>query len=102
MQEQLQTLKNRIFGKKSSSQGTVLTDILEMAMNAGCVGEIIGRDFEVRDSQGNLVYTIRQKPITTAQLNTLLMEFSRIQRRQDEREAAKFGGKKGFRSPRKR
>lgn len=84
-------LKDRIFGKKN--QETDLTRILMVAREFGCLGEIIGRDYEVRDPNGKLQFLIRQKPIAVKQLNTLLKEFRTIKKADDEKENAKFGGR---------
>ena len=100
MPSQLEQLKNRIFSKGSGNKGTALTDLLEMVREFSCLGEMIGRDYEIKDSKGKLVYTIRQKPMAIKQMNVLLKEFTNIKRRDNERESAKWGGKKG--SKRKR
>ncbi len=85
-------LKERILKNK---KGTELTNILGMVREFGCLGEIIGRDFEIRNPEGKLVYKIHQKPIAIKQLNVLLKEFMNLRKLDDEREAAKWGGKKG-------
>ena len=56
-------LKERVLGKKGKYQETELTNILDMVREFSCLGEIIGRDFEVKDSKGKLMYTIHQKPM---------------------------------------
>jgi len=89
----IENLKERILDKKGSQKGTELTAILNMAREFSCLGEIIGRDFEVKDSNGKVIYTISQKPIAIKQMNTLLKEFSVLKRIDDEREAAKWDTK---------
>ena len=64
-----------------------------MVREFSCLGEIIGRDFEVRDSKGELVYMIHQKPMAIKQMNTLIKEFVTLKRMDDEREAKKWGSK---------
>lgn len=94
--EQLKKLKNKIFGGKGSEKNqSELTNILELARGLSCLPDILGRDYEIKDSTGKLIYTVRQKPMTIKQLNTLLKEFELIQKRDNEREAAKWGGNKG-------
>ncbi len=94
MQNPLSKLKDRIIGKKGNLQGTELTNIMSMVREFSCLGEIIGRDFEVRDSKGKLIYTIRQKPMAIKQLKTLLKEFTTLKEIDYEREAALLGAKK--------
>jgi len=94
--EQLKKLRNKIFGEKGGvKKQSELTNILELARGLNCLPDILGRDYEIRDPKGNLVYTLRQKPMAIKQLNTLLKEFELIQKRDNEREAAKWGGSKG-------
>ena len=91
MENQLTKLRNRVFGKKN--QETDLTRILMVAREFGCLGDILGRDYEIKDSKGKLKFIVRQKPIAIKQLNTLLKEFVTIKKADDEKESAKFGGK---------
>lgn len=97
MQDQINRLKERVLGKKGKYEETELTDLLDMVRGFSCLGEIIGRDFEIRNPEGKLLYVIHQKPMAIMQMNTLLKEFVTLKKRDDEREAAKWGGKgKGF------
>lgn len=89
-------LKERVLGGKGKSP-TDLTHILDMAREMGCVGEIIGRDFEVRNKNDEVLYTVHQKPMAIKQLNTLLKEFALLKRLDAEREEAKWGKGKGLR-----
>ncbi len=102
MQSQIDLLKDRVLGKKGKSQETELTGLLSMVREFGCLGEIIGRDFEVRDKKGKLVYTIRQKPIAICQINTLLKEFDVLKKLDAEIEAKKWGTKSKVRLNKKR
>jgi len=86
-------LKERIFSKKDKSKETELTNILDIAREFSCLGEIIGRDFEIKDSKGELLYKIHQKPMAIKQMNTLLKEFVTLKTLDNEREAAKWGDK---------
>ena len=90
MQSPIDRLKERILGGKGKSQGTELTSILNMVREFSCLGEIIGRDFEIRDQKGNLIYIIHQKPIAIKQMNTLIKQFSILKKRDAEIEAAKW------------
>ena len=101
----IQRLQEKVLSKKGSKvKRTYLTDIVDFIRELGCFGEIIGRDFEVRNPEGELVYTIRQKPIAMKQLNMFMKELWNLKKEDAEREAAKWGGKKGspMKKPRKR
>jgi hypothetical protein len=90
-QNKVINLKSRIL--KHKSQGTGLTSILELIREFGCLSDIVGRDFEIMDKKGNVVYTIRQKPIGIKQMNTLLEELHVLKKIDNEKEAAKWGKK---------
>jgi len=104
----LDKLKEKIFQKQGRGKITELTNILDMAREFSCLGEILGRDFEIVNPQGKLLYTMRQKPMAIKQLNILMEEFDTLKKIDAEIEAAKWGSKKGPgkglapRKPRKR
>lgn len=99
--EKLKKLRSKVFGKSNTSEdGTGLTAIVEMARGLSCLPDIIGREYEIKDSTGRVVYTISQKPMTIKQLNTLLKEFNLIRKKEDRKEAAKFGGGSKNKTPR--
>ena len=89
----IEKLRNRVLGKGSTNNGTELTGILDMSREFGCLMDIVGREFEVKDRDNNVIYTITQKPIAIKQLNLLLKEFEIIKKLDNEREAAKWGKK---------
>ena len=93
MSSQLEDLKNRILGKKRGLKETELTNLLDMVREFSCLGEVIGREFEIRDSKGKVVYTIHQKPMAVKQMNNLLKEFVVLKGLDNKREAAKWGNK---------
>lgn len=93
MPNPLEKLKNRVFGKKHTE--TELTGILEMVRGFGCLGDLLGRNYEVIESKKiGVLYEIRQRPLAIAQVNMLLKEFDVLLRLDNEREAAKWGKKK--------
>lgn len=94
MASQIDALKDRIFSKSKGTDKSGITDIIEVVRSLGCLGEIIGRTFEVYDKTDNLVYTVRQKPIKLSQLNVLLKEVNTLKNIDAENEAAKWGSKK--------
>ena len=95
MQTPLEKLKEKVFGSKANQRETELTSIIQMAREFSCLGEITGREFEILDKFGNVVYFIRQKPMAIKQMRHLMREFITIKHMDEEREAKKFGGKKG-------
>ena len=88
-------LKDRVFSKRQGRTG--LTDIIDAARSFGALGDMLGRDYEVRDADGKVVATIHQKAIQVRQLNLVLKELSTLKKEDNEREAAKWGGKRGRR-----
>jgi len=91
MKNQVEGLKERILQKKKSESG--LTGILELIRELGCFGDIMGREFEVKDTKGKVVYNIKQKPLKIKQVNVLLEELYVLKKLDNEREAAKWGKK---------
>lgn len=102
MSNPVDQLKERIIGNKIHTKKSGLTDILDMARMFGCIGDIMGRDFEVRDPQGKLLYKIRQISLSVKQLNTLLREWDTLRHMDVEAENAKWGGRKGKRASKSR
>ena len=93
MASQVDQLKSRILGRKGKSSQTELTNLLFMVREFSCLGELIGRDFEVRDPKGKLVYTIRQKPMAVMQMKKLMKEFGVLKQLDNEIEEKKWGTK---------
>ncbi len=93
MQSPIGKLKERILGKKGKHKESELTNILDMVREFSCLGEMMGRDFEIRNPEGKLIYIIHQKPMAIKQMNTLLKEFATLKNLDNEREAAKWGDK---------
>ena len=94
-QSPLQRLRDKVFKRKIGTEQTGLTSIMDMVRSFGCLGELIGREFEIYDASGKLLGKIKQKPIKFKQLNTLLKEHDVLKRIDAEIEAKKFGGKTG-------
>ena len=96
MESPINNLRERILGKKGKHSTTELTNILYMIREFGCLGELIGRDFVVKDPKGKLVYTIRQKPMAICQINKLLKEFGPLKQfdREIEEKKYKLGGQR--------
>lgn len=79
MNNQVSKLKNKLLGEKEIKQ-TRFTSLAFFAREFASLTSILGSDFEVRDAKGNLVYTIRQKPVTLNQLNIFLKELDTLQK----------------------
>lgn len=75
-------LKSLIFGERTSE----FTSFFYLAKELGCLPDIIGRNYDVRDAKGELVFTIRQKPMTLVQARIFMSELSEHNKR-EEREA---------------
>lgn len=101
MSSQLDLLKNRVFGQAKQGGQSELTNVIETARQLSCIGEILGRDYEIHDAEGKLLYTIRQKPMAIKQLNTLIKEVHILMKLDAERENVKWGKSKGKRLGRK-
>ena len=87
---QLEQLKSKVFSK--SQKGDALTPFLDMAREFSCVESLLGKEFEVLDPDGNLVFRIRQKPIAFKQLNELMKQFNTIRQIEEQvREKASRG-----------
>ena len=77
MENQISKLKNKVFSKKSKE--TFLTPIIKLIRELGCFSSIIGSKYEVYDNNGDLVYTIKQKPITFQQIYELNKELNNLE-----------------------
>jgi len=97
MQSPIDQLKERILNKKGKNKETELTSVLDMVREFSCLGDVLGRDFEVENQMGKVVYRIHQKPIAIKQLKILLREFEILKIKDNERQSAMFG-KKGSKS----
>ncbi len=93
MESPINRLKSRVLSKKGGRPGTALTELLFMIREFSCLGDILGRDFEVRDSKGKLVYTIRQKPWAMTQVEALRKECRVLKELDADIEKEKWGSK---------
>lgn len=73
-QNQLQKLQNRI-AKKGKTYSSI-ESVVDLIRELSCLSDVIGRTYEVCDPEGKIVFTIKQKPITSIQLNVLLRELN--------------------------
>lgn len=92
MNQPLDKLKNRVLRKKNA-ESTELTDLMIFAKDLGCIGDILGRKYEVFDKKGKLQYTIKQKPMAIKQLNLLLKELAIVKKMEADAETKKWGSK---------
>lgn len=69
-------LKQRIFGKKSSS---VITSFFYLIKDLGVADLIIGKDYEgiIHYKGEDIKFEIRQKPMNISQMNILLDELNK-------------------------
>lgn len=88
MLSRLDNLKKKL---QSSGDNTV-TSLYALIKELKCLPEIVGRDYEVFDKDGKLIYRIRQKPMKIPTLFTLFHELEADYERQQK--ASKKGRKK--------
>jgi len=98
MQSDIDSLKARIFGSKKNKR-TALTDLVDVARELGCLGDILGREFEIKDTNGRVIYTIKQKPINIKQYALIASQLMKL-KQEDWNNKAEFwskmlGGKRG-------
>ena len=92
MSEVLKKLRSKVFkNQESGADHSELTSVMELARGLSCLPDILGRDFEVMDPKGKVIYKIRQKPMSIKQLNYLLKEFNLMMKRDYKRKPAKWG-----------
>lgn len=87
----LNSIKDRVKNKASSVSSVEV--LVDLARETGCVADIIGREYEVRDSTGKLVYTVRQLPMKVIQLNTLLKALNSL-REKEKKQMPKGKGRR--------
>lgn len=78
--DKIEQLKQRILGggQKKKSEEDSLRPILEFAEAFKCLPEIIGREYEVRNPNGELVFTITQRSMSAKQFSNWLEEFNKM------------------------
>lgn len=90
---QIDKLKDKIFNKTKTV--TEIESLIDLARELHCLDLIIGKDYEVFDSTGKLIYTIRQKPMKTIQLSVVAKALNKLRvREQKEVERSSKKGKK--------
>lgn len=87
----LTDIYDRVTG--GNRRGTAVTTLIDVARELGCLSDLLGRDFEVRNPEGKLICTIKQKPITVSQFNQIVPEIERL-RKQDNK-SGRGGGRRG-------
>lgn len=83
----LAKLRDKVFNKQG---GNLATAFFYLARELGCLSDLIGRNYEGEISFGKLKmsFQFRQKPMTFAQLNTLLKELN-LHNKREEKQARK-------------
>jgi hypothetical protein len=92
--DKLGNLANRVLGKETElrTQTSDLTPIVNLMKQIGLAGDIVGREFEVYNPEGQLQFIVKQKPIGLNQINILLEELdilNRLEAEQTENEQKK-------------
>ena len=75
----LNKLKSKIFDRNRFSD---ISGIYYLLKDLKCLPEVIGREYDVLDKDGKLVYTIIQKPMTIPQFQVLLKELTEHNKRE--------------------
>ena len=63
-------LKNRILGKTNQSDG--LSGLVSFSREMGCLGDLIGREYEIKSPDGKVLYIVRQKAMKVKDLMILM------------------------------
>ena len=79
-QEQIDTLKKKIFNKekKLSLSETIVT----LAREVHCLGDSVGQEYDVYDPNGKLVFKIKKKPLKSIQLNIILDALTKLKKKE--------------------
>lgn len=77
--KQLNNLKNKVLGGNKPKY-TFFTSLVDFCKEFSCLGELLGREFEVKDKEGNIKYTIYQKPLKLTQLGLLMEEYAKLRK----------------------
>lgn len=94
---QLNKLKSRILDKRGVEPGE-LSGLLDMARTFHCLGDILGRTYEIKDGNGKIKYIIEQKALNIRQVNYLIEQAQLLHALDAQQEAEKtramMGGRK--------
>ena len=70
-------LDKKISGKEEAKQ-TPLSSLFDMAREYGCAGDLLGREYEVYDRKGDLLYKVVQKPMKSHKVIALISELDAL------------------------
>jgi len=88
---EINNIRDRV--KNKATTFSDVEAIVDVARELGCIADLIGRDYEIRDSTGKLIYTIRQKPMKVVQLNVLSRALNSL-REKEKKQLPKGKGRK--------
>lgn len=71
-------LKEKVFGKKKGTSDA--TGLVDLIRELGCLPDVLGREYEVYDAKGKLVYRIEQKSLSIGQIKVLQEEIDRLRK----------------------
>lgn len=75
---QLNKLKDRVFGKKKNT--TDATGLVDLIRELGCLPDVLGREFEVYNPNGELIYRIKQQTLSMKQIKVLMDEIGNLRK----------------------
>ena len=91
MQSDIDKLKARIHGNGKTKR-TPLMDFADVARELGCLGDMLGREFEIFDGDGKLLYRVKQKPINVKQYALIAQSVFKL-KQEDWKNKSEFWGK---------
>lgn len=81
-QEQIDKLRNKVFGKEKKT--SLSETLVSLARETSGLGDLLGKEYEVYDPNGKLVFRIKQKPLKTVQLNIVLGALNKLQEKEKQ------------------
>ena len=86
MTNPIRQLLSRITKKTSSAENLVY-----LGRALGCIGDLVGRDYEIFDAGGKLVYRIHQKSFPCRTTNELMRHMNKIIDKENQARKPKGG-----------
>lgn len=70
----INNLIKKVFKEEDKIIPSDLTSIVTLMKELSLAGDVLGREFEVKDETGKVIYIITQKRLDLNQINTLIKE----------------------------
>lgn len=72
----------------TAPEASFVEGMVRVARDLGCLGDLLGREYEVRTPQGEVVFIIHQKPITVKQYGMVASTLEELNRKDREESEA--------------